>query len=138
MPMLRRTIALAAVALATGGCQGGIAGSSDLIAGVYTLQTANGQPLPYLIVFIDADNKLEFGSGTVAINDDGTFVDSATLLVTQAGVQTSETQVVSGNWTQHGSTITFTPTDGEPYTMAWNGSNRLTQGFQDVTLAYVR
>jgi len=138
MSIFRRTLFLAALALAAGGCKGGLTGTSDLISGVYTLQTANGQPLPYLIAFIDNDNKLEFGSGSVAINADGTFVDSATLLVTEGGVQTSQTQVVSGGWIQHGSTISFTPGDGDPYTMTWNGSSRLIQGFQDVILAYVR
>jgi len=136
---LPRRIALAALLVTGSACRGGLTGTSDLVAGVYTLQTANGQPLPYLLVFIDQDNKLEFTAGSVTIVDDGSFVDSATFLVTESGVQTSQTQVVSGQWTQKGGRITFTPDDGtDPYVMTWNGTGRLVQGFQDVTLAYFR
>lgn len=138
MQTRRSTIALAALLVAAAGCRGGITGTSELIPGSYTLQTANGQPLPYVLEFVDADNKLEFAAGSVTINADGSFLDSATFLLTENGVPTSETQVVSGSWSQRGSTITFTPADESPYTMLWNGSNRLTQGFQDVALAYVR
>ena len=136
---LPRRIAFAALLVTASGCRGGLTGTSDLIAGVYTLQTANGQPLPYLLVFIDQNNKLEFTAGSVTIVEDGSFVDSATFLVTENGVQNSQTQVVSGEWSQRGGVITFTPDDGtDPYTMTWNGTSRLVQGFQDVTLAYLR
>ena len=138
MPTLVRA-ALVGCLVVGGGCKGGITDASDLAPGVYALATINGQPLPFVLVFIDDANQLVFIEGAITINANGTFSDTATLELTDAGVVSTETDDVSGHWTQDGSTISFTPDDGsDPYTMAWDGSARLTQDIQGFTLVYER
>ena len=138
MPNLLRTALLGGLVVA-GGCKGGITDASDLSPGVYALGTINGQPLPFVLVFIDDANQLVFIEGAITINADGTFRDTATLELTDAGVVSTENDDISGHWSQDGNVITFTPDDGsDPYTMAWDGSARLTQDIQGFTLIYER
>ena len=112
--------------------------STPLVAGVYSLTTIDGSSLPFVLQFVDASNLVQFQGGAVTINTDGTFVDSASFVITQAGSDSTENDVASGHWTQQGNTITFTPAQGDPYTMAWNGDTLLIQAFEGLTLAYIR
>ena len=131
--------ALLLLGIGAGGCSGDSTDPSELLPGLYALATINGEALPFELVFIDDANLLEFTEGSVTLNQDGSFVDSATLRITETGVASIETTVVSGQWSRQGNAITFTPNDGsDPYGMTWNGSTRLTQGIQGFTLVYLR
>jgi hypothetical protein len=131
--------ALLLLGIGASGCSGDSTDPSELLPGLYALATINGETLPFELVFIDDANLLEFTEGSVNLNEDGSFVDSATLRITETGVASSETTVVSGQWSRQGNSITFTPNDGsDPYGMTWNGSTRLTQGIQGFTLVYQR
>jgi hypothetical protein len=127
-------------ALVTAACTGGLTSTSvDLSAGVYNLVTVNGEALPFLLNFVDADNRFEVTAGSVTISADGSFLDSATFLLTQAGVASEQTDETVGTWSQSGSRITFTPNDGSgAYTMSLIGDNRLLENGSSLSLAYVR
>ena len=139
MPNFAKAALLATLGLALGGCSGGLTDTTELPAGVYALQTANGQQLPLVIDFIDSANQLELLSGSVSIVADGNFVDATTFRVTEAGAVSEVTEVASGQWSQNRSTITLTPIDGSgAYTMTLSGGTRLTQNFPDLVLIYVK
>ena len=134
---MRRVLVVAGLPLLAG-CGGGVTTPSPpLVAGVYSLATINGSSLPFVLQFLDASNLVQFQTGAVTINSDGTFVDSASFVITQAGVDSTETDVASGSWTQHGNTITFTPSQGDSYDMSWDGQTQLIQSFEGLILAYI-
>jgi hypothetical protein len=130
--------ALLLVGIGAGSCSGDSTDPSELLIGLYILERIDDQPLPFVLDFVDEDNLLEFVEGSVTLNADGSFVDSATLRLTENGVATSETEAASGQWTRQGNTVTFTPTSSDAYSMTWDGSTRLTQQIQGFTLDYVR
>ena len=124
--------------MALAGCGGLTSVEADLPAGVYVLQTVNGQALPANYVVVDANNKVEFVSGSVTINADLTFTDATRFRVTQDGTVSLEDDTGSGVWEQHSNTITFLPTGGGSYTMFWDRGDRLTQVLGNVSLVYMR
>lgn len=139
MRFLRKRLALTLLVFAWAGCKGGLTTSyADLEAGLYALETVNGQTPPANWVVLDAANKVEFFSGSVTVNADETFLDATEFRVTQNGVVTLESDLGSGAWQQNGRTITFTPTGAEAYTMLWDGVSRLTQILEGATLVYVK
>jgi hypothetical protein len=136
----RWNLALAGLlALGSTECTGGLTTNTALVAGLYELRSVSDLPLPFLLDSTDADNQLALTAGEVNVLADGSFVDSTTFLVTEAGVAHDESEVASGRWSQKGNTISFTPGDGSgTYTMALAGDNRLIQQFGALALAYVR
>jgi hypothetical protein len=135
--MSRRLLPMAA-SIALMACGGGVTTpSTPLVAGVYSLSSINGAALPFLLQFVDDSNLVEFQGGAVTINTDGSFVDSASIHITQTGADSTENDVATGSWKQNGNTITFTPTQGDPYAMSWNGETQLTQSFAGLILAYI-
>lgn len=104
-------------------------------SGVYTLQTVDGQPLPFLYLQI-GDDTIEFLDGTVHLNADKTFIDATTLRVTALGVVTTEVDQADGVWSLAGSTVTFTQSDLAVYSMTWDGEDVLTQVVEGLTLIY--
>lgn len=135
---MSRARLLAGTCIALAACGGGVTTpSTPLVAGVYNLSSINGASLPFLLQFVDDSNLVEFQGGAVTINTDGTFVDSASFQITQTGADSTENDVATGSWKQSGNTITFTPTQGDPYAMSWNGDSQLTQSFEGLILAYI-
>ena len=110
------------------------------IEGAYTLTTINGQQLP-VVVEQQGSDRAEVTQGTVTLNADRTFSDVIQLRFTISGQVTSETDAANGTWTRTGSTVQFNPTapaGSTPYSMTWDGDDRLTQTFQGFTLVYER
>ena len=135
---MSRRLTLIGASIALTACGGGVTTpSSPLVAGVYNLSSINGASLPFLLQFVDDSNLVEFQGGAVTINTDGSFVDSASFHITQTGADSTENDVATGSWEQSGNTITFTPAQGDPYAMAWNGESQLTQSFEGLILAYI-
>ncbi len=123
------TVALA-VSLLTG-C--GDATGSEAIAANYTLQTINGQNLPFVLAQVVVD-KVEVTAGSVRLNSDNTFSTSVTVATTESGATTSETTTVTGTYTLNGTTLTFTSEED-----TFGGSitgNTLTISDEGVTFVY--
>ncbi len=123
---------------ATAACSDSTGPNPDALAGAYQLTSINGQPLPFLWLFEDADNQVSFVSGIVTLNADLSFVDETEFSVTEDGQTRTDQLVASGAWSLEENIVTFSAEGGETYTMTWNGSNRLTQNFQGLILVYER
>lgn len=139
MPSFPKAALLAVLATPLAACSGGLTAASDLSAGVYNLVTVNGQPLPFVLVFVDSQNQIEITEGHLTIAAEGDFIDASTYRYTEAGAVSQQTDVVVGKWSQQGKTVTFTPGDGSAaYSMTLNDGTRLSQGIGNFGLVYVR
>jgi hypothetical protein len=107
-------------------------------AGVYLLQTIDGQNLP-VIVDQQGQDMAEVTAGTVTLDTDLSFDDVTELRITEGGVVTTESDVVAGTWTMTGNTVRLNPGNASAdYTMSWDGADQLTQLFNGFTLVYRR
>ena len=140
MIRLRQVLPLMVITQLLGAGCGGLTSNTELIAGDYNLISINGFPLPFLLDFIDENNKLELESGTVSIHADGNFVDATTYRITEVGLVRSQTDVTPGQWSLDRATVRFDPADGsESYSMTVNtGSTRLVQNISGLALVYLR
>jgi hypothetical protein len=139
---MRVTRLVAATVLAGGLASPACSGPTDpnqAIAGTYHLSSINGQSLPYVWVSQDPGNQISFASGTLTLRPDGTFADETVFTVLVDGTPQSQTLAAGGNWLLQGQTLTLTPADGAPsYSMQWNGTDRLTQNFDQLILVYLK
>ncbi|MGH7709992.1 MAG: hypothetical protein ACREOG_01840 [Gemmatimonadaceae bacterium] len=143
LTVTRRRIIPAAIALvAAFGCGGGGDDSTgppgpDVVVGLYTLATVNGQALPVVVDQLGND-KAEVTAGTVTLRADRTFTDITQVRLTIAGNVTNETETATGTWTRQTNTVQFNPTGFTAYSMTWDGANRLTQSVAELTLVYTK
>lgn len=104
--MSRRTVLMAAALMV-----GGVTACSDLTGangradGVYYLQAVNNNGLPFSYVDNSTGHTLTVLSDQYVLNTDGTYSDQQSY--TDNGAQRSYTE--SGNWSQSGTIVTFTP-----------------------------
>lgn len=111
-------------------------------SGTYTLTAVNGSPLPFILDATATDTLL-LTSGNIVINTGGTFVETLTADVTQAGVKTTQTNVCPGNYIQSGNTFTFSESltgdtnCGAQYGAKWDGANTVSLFFTGFQLDYV-
>jgi NlpE N-terminal domain len=89
---------------------GGVTACSDLTGssradGVYYLQSVNNNSLPFSYVDNGTGHTLTVLSDQYVLNTDGTYSDQQSY--TDNGAQRSYTE--SGNWSQSGTLLTFTP-----------------------------
>ena len=104
--MARRTVLMAAALLV-----GGVTACSDLTGangradGNYSLQAVNNNGLPFSYVDNTTGHTLTVQSDQYLVNSDGTYSDQQSY--TDNGAQRSYTE--SGNWSQSGTVVTFTP-----------------------------
>ncbi len=106
--MIRRVF-LAVLVFGVTACGGDGTGLEN-VAGLYTLETIDGDPLPVLLVQV-GDNKIEVTAGSVTLNADRTCSDSLTLETTQSGNVESDTASELCTYTTDGQAITLTYTD---------------------------
>ncbi len=134
---MTRTIGvLLAFGLATGACSSEPSNPLAQVAGTYALRTINGQLLPYVWESTDPQNQVSFASGTVTLNEDGSFTDQTTFTVLVDGQSQDQPLDASGTWTLTGKTVTLVPDNGESYTFTWDGESRLSQMFDTLVLLY--
>ena len=106
--MIRRVF-LAVLIFGVTACGGDGTGLEN-IAGLYTLETIDGDPLPVLLVEV-GDNKIEVTAGSVTLNTDRTCSDSLTLEITEGGNVDSDVATDECTYTTDGRAITLTYTD---------------------------
>lgn len=125
--------------LTVGACNDTAASSGpDAAAGVYSLQTIDGQALPGIIDQQGSD-LAEVIEGSVTLRSNRTFDDTTVLRLTISGVVSTETDADAGSWTLSGRTVEFTPSDQSgPYAMTWDGGDQLAQDFNGFLLVYRR
>lgn len=109
---MRRILAvlLTATSIVLAGCGKDAIGPAQ-VAGTYTLQTVNGQPLPYTLGE-DATSKTEILSQTFTLNVDATYSWVTTDRLTDNGQVTTDTDTSTGTYTVRGSTITIRDVEG--------------------------
>lgn len=136
---MRRTLAVLAVTtLALTACAGG-AGDSvgpGSLAGTYSLQTVNGKSPPVVIIE-DAGYRLEVLSGTYTLNVDDSYSATASFRETEDGVVTPSSESETGHYSVHGSSVTFTDSDGFEIDATISGST-LTLVADGLTARYSR
>ncbi|MFQ5529285.1 MAG: hypothetical protein ACE5FP_02960 [Gemmatimonadota bacterium] len=79
------------------------------IFGTYTLETVNGESLPFL-AFQVGNDRLEIISGSVRLNSDATYTTSFIFEWSESGTVIPVTE--SGTYTVAGNTIVFTDSLG--------------------------
>jgi hypothetical protein len=108
--MLRRRSCLSALAVLAflAACGGDPAGPNADISGSYTLQSVNGNALPWRYLVFGGRDFEAIASGSGEINGNGTY-SLAFNYLTGRGEQTfTSSGTTAGTYTRNGSAITFT------------------------------
>jgi len=106
------------------------------LAGIYTLRTVNGLPLPYLFP-LAGTTQVEALDDTFTLNPGGTYAESGHKLFDVAGVVTVTYPIDAGNFTRRGDDITFESLIyGASMGTVSNGTLTLVE--QGLTLVYQR
>lgn len=141
---MKRTALFCLVVLCAS-CNSDSAGPENGHLGRYRLSTIDGRAVP-AIHTETANSRLEFLSGALRLNTDGTFTDSTTIRVTpmfrgQPLPGGEVVQTVDVAWGLHhmsGDTIYLDSVRGEHYFMILQASGSLTQDLAGATLVYRR
>jgi hypothetical protein len=122
--MIRRTFLVLLSALALGACGGSDdpAGLGQGAAGVYTLRTVNGLPLP-AVIYQDATGKVEIVADAVTLNANGTWSESGTVRATlTTGAVSTQPNTDSGTYTLNGTALVLTSLQSGATTAALSGN----------------
>ena len=130
-----KRFALIATAVLLSACGGDGLGPED-IAGTYRLITVAGESLPALLA-TDGVTSVELESGTVRLNSDFTFSTTLSIRVFDHNTSLTETDAGVGTFTQNGTALVFTYTDGSIEGGSLNG-DRLTIIVEAVALVFER
>jgi hypothetical protein len=133
--MRRLVLALGAISLLACGDSSGPEASSAV--GTWSLVTVNGSPLPYTVLLIQPNYRLEIVSATFVAAANGTYTGSVTTRETDAGTVTTTTESDNGTWSQSGTTVTVTDSDGISSTATISG-NTITLSQQGFVSVYQR
>ena len=79
----------------------------ESITGTYTLQSADGDPLPW-VFFQLGDDKIEVTAGNVILNADMSCTSTFTYTTTESGNVTTETETDECTYTINGGAIALT------------------------------
>ena len=104
MLKLKHLVVLLALATIAADCPFGDSSTdpqTDVVVGVWTLQSVNGDPLP--ANFADGEFTAVISAGSATVNANGTFSYSETW--------DSQVDVTAGTWTKDGSTYVFDPAE---------------------------
>jgi hypothetical protein len=134
-PGSTRAFALVVAAMLTVVACGGDVTTPDNteVAGAYALVSVNSAALPFTL---DSGTGylLELTSDSIFINASGGFRDVTRYRQTTNGVAEQLADSISGNWTVHGSTITFSAVSGDVYTANYRGSTFIINGLGLTTV----
>ena len=118
--MIRKRIILAFLAFGLVACGDDGMGPED-VAGTYTLETIDGNPLPWVTFETGAD-KIEITGGSVTLNADMTCSVSTTARVTFSGNVTTNTETHVCTYTIIDGDITLTRPSATDASASINGS----------------
>lgn len=128
-------LTLATVLAACGSSDKATGPTAATLAGVWNLQTINGNNLPYPVVAVGADH-IDVVSDVITANANGTFSQLTTLKITQSGQTQTQTQPDNGTWSLSGTAVTFSfQSDGSTGTGTLNG-NTLTVAEGGLSAVY--
>lgn len=129
-------VALAVSALVVGCKDSSGPGGEANIHGTYNLHMVNGQSLPFAVIVLGTEYRLEVSSGSLTVNADNTYALSTTLRETESGTTTTVTEASTGTWTRSNNAITFTDgSDGTSITGA-AGNGTITVVDQGLTIVF--
>ncbi len=128
---------LVAALLVAASCSSDSTGPESSSAGRYVLESVNGDPLPFVLLQV-LDDKLELTAGYVQLNDDTTCSKSLTLSVTDSGNVTTDTAIGTCTWSQNGTAISFTNSDGSTDAASLSENTTLTVVLDSAVLLFVK
>jgi hypothetical protein len=137
--MLRRSFlsALAGFALFAA-CGGDSTGPGDTnIVGSYTLQSINGNPVPWRAIVIGND-WFEIASGSGSINADGTYSLTFNWRESVAGETDEGSESLVGTYTRNGNAITFRDASDGSTAIGTISGRQISVTSEGVVLVYVR
>jgi hypothetical protein len=137
--MLRRSFlsTLAGLAL-LGACGGDSTGPDETnIVGSYTLQTINGNPLPWR-PFVIGNDWFEFAGGSGSINPDGTYSLTFTWRESVDGVVDQGSESTVGTYTRNGNAITFRDATDNSTLVGTITGRQISVTSEGVVLVFVR
>jgi hypothetical protein len=111
-PKIRRTL-FALLVIGLGAC-GDDGTAPESLVGRYTLQTVDGNPLPFVIIEVGTD-KVEVTAAHINLNQDLTCSDSFTLVTTEDGIASTETETDICTYTTNNTGITVTFVGDDPF-----------------------
>ncbi len=115
---MRRLLSVALVSSVVFGC--GDSFSPEGLSGAYTLQSVNGQNLPFSETLFGI--TFEITTGQLNLNSNSTWSVSITTSVTEGPTTVIDTDTESGTFTLvEPSTIRFTDSDGDTFAGTWDG-----------------
>lgn len=137
---LSALLLVAAVSLAGCGGDGGT-GPTASLPGTYTLSTVNASALP-LVVYQDADYKLEIVGGSFVIAGNGTYTETVRARETDSSGAVETPIACPGTYTRSGNTLTLTEPEtdacGGTYSGTWDGHDALSVDYGGVVAVYKR
>jgi hypothetical protein len=107
-------LALAIVACGGDDFEGPPSQPPPSILGTYTIQTVDGEPLPWKSVDFP-DLTVEVLSATITLDSDQSWSLIATLRETRLGEVTTDATTTTGTFVQSGEDLLLTDDDGETY-----------------------
>jgi hypothetical protein len=137
--MLRRSFlsALAATALLAACGDSGTGPDDTDIVGSYTLQTINGNAVPWRLAL--GNDWFEITSGSGNINADGTFRLTYDWRASVSGQVDGDSEDLVGTYTRNGNAITFRdPSDGSTVATGTISGRQLTVTYEGDVLVFVR
>lgn len=102
--MTRFILACALALAACGGDNGPTAPDAVTFAGSYTLQSINGQGLPYVYAQV-GNNSVTIVTHHLTIADGGTWSETLNVRNSQNGVVTTQTIAAAGAWIRSGNQL---------------------------------
>jgi hypothetical protein len=131
---MRKLLAFCAIVVAIG-CSDTTAPAGS-VAGVWTLKTVNGFPVPFAAPQGGADT-IELTSDVITANASGTFTQLTVMKRTTSGVVTIDSIPDAGNYAISGNVVTFDFSSSSPTGQGVLVGDTLTVT-TDITLVYRR
>jgi len=117
-----RKLLLAVATLAVLGCGSDSTGPIASVAGTWNLQTINGSPMPFTVLFTASPlYRLEILGDSFVANANGTYIETASVRETDGSTVTTSTATDVGTWVQNNNAIALTASDGTVSSAAISG-----------------
>ena len=105
--MTFRSLAAVAALTALAACTDNTSPSTQLAGGSYSLQTVNGNGLPYS--YTSGSNTLTIQNDMYTLNNDGTYSETINETISNGYSTSPASDAESGTWSQNGNAVVFSP-----------------------------